>query len=65
LGSDIALGLSYGITERVRAYVGWRVGYYGGAANEESPLFRQKVNSSIYVGFTWSIYQSSTRVISN
>jgi len=64
VGSDIGLGLSYGITERVRAYAGWRVGYYGGAANEESPLFRQKVNSSIFVGFSWSIYQSSTRVIS-
>jgi MipA family protein len=64
LGSDMTLGLSYGITDRVRAYAGWRVGYYGGAANEESPLFRQKVNSSIYVGFTWSVYQSNTRVIS-
>jgi len=65
LGSDMTLGLSYGITDRVRAYAGGRVGYYGGAANEESPLFRQKVNSSIYVGFSWSIYQSNTRVISN
>jgi len=64
LGSDITFGLAYGITDRVRAYAGWRVGYYGGAANEESPLFRQKVNSSIYVGFTWSIYQSSTSVTS-
>jgi outer membrane protein len=65
LGSDITLGLSYGITDRVRAYAGWRVGYYGGAANEDSPLFRQKVSSSVYVGFTWSIYQSDTRVISH
>ncbi|MBC8018532.1 MAG: MipA/OmpV family protein [Verrucomicrobia bacterium] len=65
LGSDITLlGLSYGITDRVRAYAGWRVGYYGGAANEGSPLFRQKVGSSVYVGFTRSIYQSNTRVIS-
>ena len=65
LGSDITLGLSYGITDRVRAYVGWRVGYYGGSANEEGPLFRQKVNSSIYIGFTWSIYQSNTLAVSN
>ena len=65
LGSDITLGLSYGITDRVRAFVGWRVGYYGGAANEDSPLFRQKVSSSIHVGFTWSIYQSDTRATSN
>jgi outer membrane scaffolding protein for murein synthesis (MipA/OmpV family) len=62
LGSKITLGLSYGITNRVRAYVGGQVGYYGGAENEDSPLFRQKVNSSVYVGFTWSIVQSDTRV---
>ena len=65
LGSAITLGLSCGITDRVRAYVGGQAGYYGGAANEDSPLFRQKVNSSIHVGFTWSIYQSDTRVISD
>jgi MipA family protein len=64
LGSEITLGLSYGITDRVRAYVGGHIGYYGGSANEDSPLFRQKVNSSIYVGCTWSIFQSETRVSS-
>ncbi len=62
LGSKITLGLSYGISNRLRAYVGGHVGYYGGAANEDSPLFRQKMNSSVYVGFTWSIFQSDTRV---
>lgn len=65
LGSNIALGLSYGITKRVRAYVGGQVGYYGGAANEDSPLFRQKVNASVHAGFTWSIFQSDTRVTSS
>jgi outer membrane scaffolding protein for murein synthesis (MipA/OmpV family) len=65
LGSKISLGLSYGITDRVRVYVGGQVGYYGGAANEDSPLFRQKVNSSIRAGFTWSFFQSDTRVTSN
>ncbi len=64
LGSDMALGLSYGITDRMRAYAGGRVGYYGGAENEGSPLFRQKSGFSVYAGFTWSIYQSSTRVTS-
>lgn len=65
LGSNIALGLSYGITNRVRAYVGGQVGYYGGAANEDSPLFRQKVNASVHVGFTWSIFQSDARITSS
>ena len=65
LGSKITLGLSYGVTERIRIYVGGHVGYFGGAANEDSPLFRQKVNSSIHVGFTWSIFQSNTLATSN
>lgn len=65
LGSKITLLLSYDITNRVRAYVGGQLGYYGGAENEDSPLFRQKVNSSVYVGFTWSIFQSDTRVSSS
>ncbi|MGB9081425.1 MAG: MipA/OmpV family protein [Desulfuromonadaceae bacterium] len=60
LGSALTVGLSYGVTDRVRAYVGGQAGYYGGAANEDSPLFRRKVNSSIHAGFTWSIYQSDT-----
>ncbi len=65
LGSDTTLGFSYDITDRLRAYVGGKLGYYGGAANEDSPLFRQKVNASIHAGFTWSIFQSDTRVNSN
>lgn len=64
LGSAITLWLSYGITDRIRAFVGGQAGYYGGAANEDSPLFRQKVNSSIHAGFTWSFFQSDTRVTS-
>jgi MipA family protein len=65
LGSAMTVGLSYSITDRVRAYVGGQVGYYGGAANEDSPLFRQKVNSSVHAGFTWSLFQSEARVSSD
>ena len=65
LGSNATVGFSYGISERMRFYVGGGVGYYGGAANEASPLFRQNVNASIHAGFTWSIYQSAARVSSN
>jgi MipA family protein len=62
LGSKVTVGLFYDITNRVQAFVGGQIGYYGGAANENSPLFRNKVDSSVLVGFTWSIFQSDTRV---
>ncbi len=64
LGSALKVGLSYGITEWIRAYVGGQAGYYAGAANEDSPLFRRKVDASVYGGFIWSIFQSDTRVAS-
>jgi len=51
-----------GICCSKRLQKGGQIGYYGGAANEESPLFRKKVDSSVLVGFTWSIFQSATRV---
>jgi MipA family protein len=62
LGSKITLGLLYDITKRVQGYVGGQIGYYGGAANEKSPLFRKKVDSTVLVGFIWSIFQSDTLV---
>lgn len=65
LGSALTVWLSYGVTDRVRAYVGGQAAYYGGAANGDSPLFRRKVNSSIHAGFTWSFFQSDTRAASH
>lgn len=62
LGSAITLGVSCRVMDRVRIYAGGQVGYYGGAANEDSPLFRKKMNTSVHAGFTWSIFQSDTRV---
>lgn len=62
LGSRLTLGLSYDITENLRAYLGGGIGYYGGAANQHSPLFRQEVNTSVHGAFTWSLFQSKTRV---
>src|ERR1035437_2233492 len=65
LGSKITLALSYGIMDRVRIYIGGNVGYFGGAANEDCPMFRQKVNASVHAGFSWSIFQSDKRVTSS
>ncbi len=61
LGSRIAIGLSYGITERIQATVAGGIGYYGGTANTNSPLFRQNTNGYINAGLTWSIIQSDMR----
>ena len=37
--------------------------YFGGAANEESPLFRSKSNGQVLVGAIWSFWQSRATVV--
>ena len=63
LGSRMSIGLSYGITERIQANVAGGIGYYGGSANTNSPLFRQNTNVNINAGLTWSIIQSDRRSV--
>ena len=65
LGSRLTFGLSYDITEHLRAYVGGGIGYYGGAVNQRSPLFRQEITTSVHAALTWSRFQSKTRVPSS
>jgi len=61
LGSRINVGFGMPITDRVRGFIGGSLGYYGGAANESSPLFKDDLNLSGGVGFIWSIFHSDRR----
>lgn len=62
LGTRINVGFGMPVYDRVRAFVGGSLGYYGGAANEDSPLFRDEVNFAGGIGLTWSFYHSDERV---
>lgn len=63
LGSTLILSASKPITPQ------WRiVGYAGGssvhgAANEESPLYKDSLNAGIGVGVIWKFYQSQERSV--
>ena len=62
LGSEATLGLSTRHDKKLRFFLGTRVGIYKGAANEDSPLFREDLTVGVFGGFIWSIWQSDRRV---
>jgi outer membrane protein len=61
LGSSIGTRLTYAFTPRVSGFAAVRYYQYSGAANENSPLFERDDNTSLVVGFIWSLWQSRAR----
>ena len=58
LGSNITLGVSKRFNKRFRLLLGTRVGIHTGATNDDSPLFEDELNLSVFTAFMWSIFQS-------
>ncbi|HEY4250435.1 MAG TPA: MipA/OmpV family protein [Roseomonas sp.] len=58
LGARASFSYRVPVTERLSVVAGARVEYFGGAANRDSPLFRQDWNISVAAGFSWSIWRS-------
>lgn len=62
LGSTATVGLSYPVSDRVRVFAGGQAGYYGGARNRNSPLFRDSTTYSVGAGLTWRIWASERTI---
>jgi outer membrane scaffolding protein for murein synthesis (MipA/OmpV family) len=62
IGTETTVGLAYPVTENLLLFSAAQVGYYGGAANEDSPLHRDDVNVNVGVGIRWSFWHSEARV---
>jgi hypothetical protein len=62
LGSNITLGVSKRFNNRFRLMLGTRLGIHTGATNDDSPLFRDELNVSVFSAFIWSIFQSEELV---
>ena len=62
MGSELSAAFSYGITDRLRFFTGVQVSYYGGAANEDSPLLLDEITNAVGAGFVWSLYESDAQV---
>lgn len=62
LGTALSAGVSYAVTDRVKLFAGGQAGYYGGARNRNSPLFRDATTYSAGVGLSWKMWVSKRRV---
>jgi MipA family protein len=62
LGSFLDVGFRYPLTSRLRLSLGTRAGYFEGAANEDSPLFREEWNLGVSAALIVALYRSERRV---
>ena len=62
LGSKASLRLLHPITKRLRLFAAGNINSHHGAANEDSPLFREKLTYGAGLGLIWSFYQSDRTV---
>ena len=58
LGTNITLGVSKRFNNRFRLILGTRLGLHHGATNDDSPLFKEKLNLGVFTAFIWSFKQS-------
>ena len=63
LGTEFSLVVSQNLSRRWRIFGALKVGYYAGASNADSPLFRTDVTVGVGVGFIWSFYQSKRQEV--
>ncbi|MBC6443947.1 MAG: MipA/OmpV family protein [Alphaproteobacteria bacterium GM202ARS2] len=62
-GTGLFLGNSLRPHPRWRLFVGARFGYYGRAANSDSPLFKAPWTYSLFFGLAWTIQESEETVM--
>lgn len=61
LGSELSLGVSFRVSEDIRAFIGSSVQLHSQAANKDSPLFEKEVTYSIAAAFVWRFYKSEEK----
>ncbi|HBR98130.1 MAG TPA: MipA/OmpV family protein [Gammaproteobacteria bacterium] len=62
LGSELFYGIRFWATRHFRLIAGSTLGFYDGAANEDSPLFEQRRSTSYALVVIWSIWQSPNAI---
>lgn len=62
LGSRVQISLTKPLGPALRAFLAGRVDFHQGAANEDSPLFREDVTYAAGVGLVWSFFRSERTV---
>jgi len=62
IGSALGFGLSYRLSKHLRFSVGAEFDYYGGATNDDSPLYRSDTGIKAGAGLVWKIWSSKSTV---
>ncbi|UCH75384.1 MAG: MipA/OmpV family protein [Rhodospirillales bacterium] len=62
LGSALALGLTYEISDQFSISVGTQLEYYGGATNKNSPLHRSDTGVRAGAALVWKVWTSKSMV---
>lgn len=62
LGTEATLGLSFGITDRVRIFTGTQFGFWNGSTNDSSPLHKDDFTAAVFTGLSWRLLESERRV---
>ena len=62
LGTDLSVGLSFNANENIRIFTFARASLHSGAANEQSPLFKEKSTYAFGIGMVWRLWESEEKV---
>ena len=62
IGTELNLGATYGLWDRVRLFGGVQLGYWNGSANEDSPLWREELTVAVGGGLRVMLFRSERTV---
>jgi outer membrane scaffolding protein for murein synthesis (MipA/OmpV family) len=62
LGTDLSIGLSFNATQNIRIFTFARASVHSGAANKDSPLFRDNSTYAYGLGVAWRLWESEEKV---
>jgi outer membrane scaffolding protein for murein synthesis (MipA/OmpV family) len=65
LGTRLQFSYRLPLTERIAVVAGGRVESFHGATNDDSPLFKREWNTSVALGFSFSLYRSEATIASS
>lgn len=65
MGTTIGVSLHQPVTDNFELRIGGRLGVLGGARNEDSPLFTDSRNQSVYVAFLYKFWASKRRSVAD
>ena len=61
LGTQLTGSVSWKASDNLNVFFGVRAGVYNGAANRNSPLYRDEITFAVAIGFAWFFWESETR----